>query len=94
MLALTFCVHVQTPGETAAEWRDYRAVSGGTPRAGGGEGASRRGLHVFRVATSLHHRYPVGPGLLHLVRIRCNLGVAIVSMVNEPHPFTPERNLS
>lgn len=57
----------QADREEATQWRNYWAVGGGTSRAGGGEGAAHRGLHLLRLAAQVHHRHPVRPGLLHLL---------------------------
>lgn len=59
-------VSPQADREEATQWRNYWAVGGGSTRAGGGKGAAHCGLHLLRLATPVHHRHSVRPGLLHL----------------------------
>lgn len=78
-------VSPQADREAATQWRNYRAVGGGTSRAGGGEGAAYRGLHLLWLAAPVHHRHPVRPGLLHLFRHPVQLGRGHCEHGQRPH---------
>lgn len=63
---LCLCVSNQADWEAAAQWRNHWVISRGTSWTGGGEGAAGGGLYLLWFAQAVHHRHPVGPGILHL----------------------------